>query len=265
MTTELIRLAGVTKRYSAVGPPALDNLSLSVTAGEAVAVTGPSGSGKSTLLNLIAGLDKPTSGTIAVAGQLVGTLSETRLARYRRTHVGMIFQFFNLLDDLTVTDNVLLPAQLARTPRRRAGIRCAELLDRLGISRYRNSYPARLSGGERQRVAIARALINDPAVLLADEPTGAVDTTTGEEVGQLLLELNTAGQTLVIVTHNPELAARYAKRAVRLADGRIASDSQTAASPHYMPEYPTMERRHDLNKDAEDGPGQGDRRRRRPQ
>jgi len=221
----LISLGEATKRYAAGGAPAVDHVSLEVAAGEAVAVMGPSGSGKSTLLNLIAGLDKPTSGTVTVARQPVGTLSETRLARYRRRQVGMIFQFFNLLDDLTVTGNVLLPAQLAGTPRRKARARCAELLDQLGIGRYRDAYPGRLSGGERQRVAIARSLINDPAVLLADEPTGAVDTATGEEIGQLLLDLNAAGQTLVLVTHSPDLAARYARRTVRLLDGRIASDT----------------------------------------
>jgi putative ABC transport system ATP-binding protein len=221
----LIELSEVTKRYTAGGAPAVDHVSLGVTAGEAVAVMGPSGSGKSTLLNLVAGLDKPTAGAVTVAGQRVDTLSETRLARYRRRQVGMIFQFFNLLDDLTVADNVLLPAQLTRTPRRQARARADELLDQLGISRYRNTYPARLSGGERQRVAIARSLINDPAVLLADEPTGAVDTATGQEIGQLLLDLNAAGQTLVLVTHSPELAARYAKRTVRLVDGHVDSDS----------------------------------------
>ena len=226
----LIQLTEVTKRYAAGGVPALNHISLQVVAGEAVAVMGPSGSGKSTLLNLIAGLDKPSHGTVIVAGQRVDTLSETRLARYRRTQVGMIFQFFNLLDDLTVSDNVLLPAQLAGTPRRKARARAGELLDQLGIDRYRDTYPGRLSGGERQRVAIARALINDPAVLLADEPTGAVDTATGEEIGQLLLDLNAGGQTLVLVTHSPDLAARYAKRTVRLVDGEVASDSAAADS-----------------------------------
>ena len=221
----LIQLSEVTKRYVAGGVPALDQVSLEVAAGEAVAVMGPSGSGKSTLLNLVAGLDKPTSGTVTVAGQRIDTRSETRLARYRRRQVGMIFQFFNLLDDLTVADNVLLPAQLAGTPRRKARARCAGLLDQLGIGRYRNTYPGRLSGGERQRVAIARSLINNPAVLLVDEPTGAVDTATGEEIGQLLLDLNAAGQTLVLVTHSPDLAARYARRTVRLLDGEIASDT----------------------------------------
>ena len=226
----LVQVSEVTKRYQGGGQPALDQVTLAVAAGEAVAVMGPSGSGKSTLLNLLAGLDKPSSGTITVAGQQIDTLSETKTARYRRTQVGMIFQFFNLLEDLTVADNVLLPAQLAGTPRRQARTRASELLAKLGIERYRNTYPGRLSGGERQRVAIARALVNAPAVLLADEPTGAVDTATGEEIGQLLLELNADGQTLVLVTHNPDLAGRYATRTVRLADGRVISDTASRAA-----------------------------------
>jgi putative ABC transport system ATP-binding protein len=227
-TEMLIQLSDVTRRYAGGGAPALDRISLSVAAGEAVAVMGPSGSGKSTLLNLIAGLDKPSRGTVTVAGQRVDRMGETRSARYRRGQVGMIFQFFNLLDDLTVAGNVLLPAQLAGLPRRQARARCTELLARLGIDRHSGSYPARLSGGERQRVAIARALINRPAVLLADEPTGAVDTAAGQEIGELLLELNAAGQTLVVVTHSPELAARYSRRVVRLLDGHVASDTPTA-------------------------------------
>jgi putative ABC transport system ATP-binding protein len=141
----------------------------------------------------------------------------------------MIFQFFNLLDDLTVADNVLLPAQLAGVRRAKARAQAGELLARLGIEEHRDSYPGRLSGGERQRVAIARALVNSPALLLADEPTGALDTANGEAIGQLLLDLNSAGQTLVLVTHSPELAARYASRTIRLVDGRVASD--TAADP----------------------------------
>jgi putative ABC transport system ATP-binding protein len=186
---------------------------------------GPSGSGKSTLLNLIAGMDRPTSGAVRVGDERVDTLSETRVARFRRRQVGMIFQFFNLLDDMTVLDNVLLPAQLAGTRTAVARRHAVELLDTLRIAHRKDAYPARLSGGERQRVAIARALINRPVVLLADEPTGAVDSATGDEIGALLLELNAAGQTLILVTHNPDLAVRYARRVVELADGRIASDS----------------------------------------
>jgi putative ABC transport system ATP-binding protein len=157
-----------------------------------------------------------------VAGQRIDTLTETGVARFRRQHIGMIFQFFNLLDDLTVADNILLPAQLAGLPRATARARAAGLMDRLAITSHATAYPARLSGGERQRVAIARALINNPALLLADEPTGALDTTTGEEIGALL---NADGQTLVIVTHNPGLAAAYATRTIGITDGRITSDT----------------------------------------
>jgi putative ABC transport system ATP-binding protein len=224
----LIELCEVTKRYAGGGVPALDQVSVQVAAGEAVAVMGPSGSGKSTLLNLVAGLDKPSSGTVTVAGLRVDTLGETRTARYRRTQVGMIFQFFNLVEDMTVAGNVMLPARLAGVRRRTARERADQLLTRLGIDRYRDSYPGRLSGGERQRVAIARALVNSPAVLLADEPTGAVDTAAGRAIGQLLLDLNAAGQTLLIVTHNPELAERYASRVIQLADGRVISDTGAA-------------------------------------
>jgi putative ABC transport system ATP-binding protein len=224
----LIELSEVTKRYAAGGVPALDRVNVQVAAGEAVAVMGPSGSGKSTLLNLMAGLDKPSGGTVTVAGQRVDVLGETRTARYRRTQVGMIFQFFNLVEDLTVAGNVMLPARLAGVRRRPARARAEVLLAQLGIGRYRDTYPGRLSGGERQRVAIARALVNNPAVLLADEPTGAVDTAAGRAIGQLLLDLNEAGQTLVIVTHNPELAERYASRVIRLADGRVVSDTGAA-------------------------------------
>ena len=219
---DVIRLDGVTKTYQADGAPALADVSMGVAAGEVVAVMGPSGSGKSTLLNLIAGLDRPTAGTVTVAGRRIDTLGESALARFRARHIGIIFQFFNLLDDLTVEDNVLLPAQLAGASRRQARARADELLARMGIEEYRNAYPARMSGGQRQRVAIARALVNNPAVLLADEPTGALDTATGQEIGRLLRQLNEGGQTLVLVTHDPELAERYAARTVRIVDGRLA-------------------------------------------
>ena len=219
----LVQLSGVTKRYDS-GAAAVDEVSLQIGAGEAVAVMGPSGSGKSTLLNLIAGLDRPTSGTVTVAGRRVDRLSETGVARFRRDRIGMIFQFFNLLDDLTVADNVLLPAQLAGMAKAQARARANELLARLGIERYRQAYPARLSGGERQRVAIARALVNRPPLLLADEPTGALDTATGEDIGQLLQELNSSGQTMVLVTHNPDLARRYARRTVQIVDGKVTGN-----------------------------------------
>jgi putative ABC transport system ATP-binding protein len=226
----MIEICGVTKRYEGAGRPAVDEVSLTVASGESVAMMGPSGSGKSTLLNLIAGLDRPTSGTIRVGGQQVDNLSETGVARFRRRQVGMIFQFFNLLDDMTVADNVLLPAQLAGMPAAKARARLDELLAALQITRHKNAYPARLSGGERQRVAIARALVNRPPILLADEPTGALDTATGEEIGKLLLDLNASGQTLVLVTHDPALAARYAKRVIRIVDGQIVSAGAGSAA-----------------------------------
>jgi putative ABC transport system ATP-binding protein len=220
----LVQLENVTKRYDNRAAPAVADVSLAIAAGEAVAIMGPSGSGKSTLLNLVAGMDRPTHGTVRVGDQRVDTLSETGVARFRRQHVGMIFQFFNLLDDMTVIDNVLLPAQLAGVRSSAARRRAEELLVTLRIAHRRDAYPARLSGGERQRVAIARALVNRPAVLLADEPTGAVDSATGAEIGELLLELNSSGQTLILVTHNAELAAQYTDRVIGLADGRLASD-----------------------------------------
>jgi putative ABC transport system ATP-binding protein len=220
----LVQLTDVSKKYSSDGSPAVADVSMEVASGESVAIMGPSGSGKSTLLNLIAGLDRPTSGAVTVGGQRVDTLSETGVARYRRRQVGMIFQFFNLLDDMTVLDNVLLPAQLAGVPPRQARGRAADLLAALRIGQHSDSYPARLSGGERQRVAIARALVNRPALLLADEPTGALDTANGEAIGELLLDLSASGQTLIMVTHNPDLAARYARRVIEIVDGRVAAD-----------------------------------------
>jgi putative ABC transport system ATP-binding protein len=228
----LVQLDSVTKKYDGLradGSPAVADISISIANGEAVAIMGPSGSGKSTLLNLIAGLDQPTSGTVRVAGQRIDNLNETGLARFRRHHIGMIFQFFNLLDDMTVIDNVLLPAQLAGQPKAEARARADELLTTLQIAHYRDTYPARLSGGQRQRVAIARALVNRPPLLLADEPTGALDTASGEAIGELLLELNAAGQTLVMVTHNPELAVKYAGRIIEIVDGRVASDAPSRA------------------------------------
>ncbi len=224
----MVRLSDVTKRYEDAKTPAVAHVTIDVAPGESVAVMGPSGSGKSTLLNLIAGLDRPSGGMVWVGGQRIDQLSEAGAARFRRRQVGMIFQFFNLLDDMTVADNVLLPAQLAGVPAARARARLDELLIALRIGSHRNAYPARLSGGERQRVAIARALVNRPPLLLADEPTGALDTAAGEEIGELLLDLNASGQTLVLVTHDPALAARYAKRVIHIVDGQVATAGAAA-------------------------------------
>ncbi|MFF0204536.1 ABC transporter ATP-binding protein [Streptomyces sp. NPDC005017] len=224
----VVRLDGVHKEYG--DAKALDGLSLQIRAGDAVAVMGPSGCGKSTLLNMVAGLDRPTSGTVEVQGHDLGKLNETGLALFRRRNVGMIFQFFNLIDDLPVLDNVALAAQLTGTPARQARHRALELLDELGVAGRRNSYPGTLSGGERQRVAVARALMNRPALLLADEPTGALDSRSGEQVMDLLIDLNQIGQTLLIVTHDPQLATRCASRLVEVADGRVARESTLEAT-----------------------------------
>ncbi|MFB6516424.1 ABC transporter ATP-binding protein [Streptomyces sp. NPDC056401] len=219
----LIDVHEVSKTYDS-GPAVLTGLTLRVRAGEALAVLGPSGSGKSTLLNLIAGLDRPSEGSVSVDGVRVDGLTETESAKYRRSRIGMVFQFFNLLDDLTVLDNVLLPAQLSGTPRAEAAARAAELLAHLGIDRHGRAFPGRLSGGERQRVAVARALMNRPPLLLADEPTGALDTASGADVRDLLRELNADGQTIVLVTHDLALAEACATRTIELVDGRIARD-----------------------------------------
>ncbi|WP_326665809.1 ABC transporter ATP-binding protein [Streptomyces sp. NBC_00385] len=230
MTTPVIELRGVSRRYDD-GPPALHEASLTVRPGEAVAILGPSGSGKSTLLNLIAGLDRPDTGTVTVDGVRVDRLGEAGSALFRRSKIGMVFQFFNLLDDLTVIDNVVLPARLSGVARGEAGRRAAELLETLGIDRHARAYPGRLSGGERQRVAVARALMNRPALLLADEPTGALDTAAGQDVSTLLNTLNAEGQTIVVVTHDLALARSCTNRTVRIADGRITEDIRSQAAP----------------------------------
>jgi putative ABC transport system ATP-binding protein len=225
----LVQLTDVTKRYDNDAAPAVDQVSIAIAQGEAVSIMGPSGSGKSTLLNLIAGLDRPTSGEVRVGDQRVDKLSETGVARFRRRQVGMIFQFFNLLEDMTVADNVILPAQLAGMKTKPARARTGELLAALRIEQHADAYPARLSGGQRQRVAIARALVNRPPLLIADEPTGALDSATGEEIGELLLDLNESGQTLILVTHNPDLAARYTHRVIQLTDGQVTASSPIGA------------------------------------
>ncbi|WP_189334976.1 ABC transporter ATP-binding protein [Actinoplanes ianthinogenes] len=216
----MIELHDVSRSYGD-GPPALRDANLTITAGESVAILGPSGSGKSTMLNLIAGLDRPTRGTVTVDGVRVDALGEAGSARYRRSRIGMVFQFFNLLDDMTVADNVMLPAQLSGMSRGAAQRRARELLGTLGVDRHAGAYPGRLSGGERQRVAVARALVNRPALLLADEPTGALDTASGADVLKLLKELHAEGQTILMVTHDLALAQACATRTVRIVDGLV--------------------------------------------
>ncbi len=221
--SELVRLADVTKVYQGGITGALNGVSVAVEKGEFTAIMGPSGSGKSTMLNLVAGVDRPTSGTVVVGGTDLGKLGETGLARFRRDHIGFVFQFFYLLPNLTALENVLLPAQLKGNS---ATGRARELLDQLGITDVANRYPARLSGGQQQRVAIARALINKPTLLLADEATGALDTRSGEQVMELLGELHRDGQTILLVTHDAKLATRNAARVISVVDGRIVDDAR---------------------------------------
>jgi putative ABC transport system ATP-binding protein len=222
----IIQFDEVSKRYDG-GRPALDRVSLEISSGEAVAIMGPSGSGKSTLLNLVAGLDRPTSGSVAVGGSDLGRLGEAGLARFRRDQIGFVFQFFYLLPNLTALENVLIPAQLSGNV---VQGRAQQLLNQLGIADIADRYPARLSGGQQQRVAIARALINKPALLLADEPTGALDTQTGDQVMELLGDLHRDGQTILLVTHDAKLATRHAARVLTVQDGRIVDDARLESS-----------------------------------
>jgi putative ABC transport system ATP-binding protein len=217
-----LAVRGVRKTFEAENAPvrALRGVDLTVTAGEFVALIGPSGCGKSTLLNLVAGLELADEGTITVAGEQVTGRGEDDLARLRRQHIGIIFQFFNLLEGMTVLENVALPAVIAGRRRKLAETRARDLLDLLGIGDKAAAVPGVLSGGQRQRLAIARALANEPTLLLADEPTGALDSDGGQEVIELLSRLHNSGQTIILVTHDSQVAAA-AQRIVRMLDGRI--------------------------------------------
>ena len=230
-----LAMRGVRKTFEAENAPvrALRGVDLTVASGEFVALMGPSGCGKSTLLNLVAGLDTPDEGDISVAGEQVSGRSEDDLARLRRRHIGLVFQFFNLLEGMTVLENVALPAVIAGRRRKMAETRARDLLDLLGIGDKASAVPGVLSGGQRQRLAIARALANEPTLLLADEPTGALDSEGGDEVIELLRRLHDGGQTIVLVTHDSSVAAA-AGRVVRMRDGRIedpepAPDGSAAA------------------------------------
>jgi putative ABC transport system ATP-binding protein len=209
---------------------AVDHLSVSIAYGEFVAVVGRSGSGKTTLLNLLAGIDRPTSGVVRVAGADLGSLSESGLATWRGRHVGLVFQFFQLLPALTVIENVMLPMDFAKKiPVGERRGRAWQLLERVGIGDQADKLPATLSGGQQQRAAIARALANDPPILLADEPTGNLDSTTAEAVLELFADLNADGQTIVVVTHERDIRS-IAGRQVTLQDGRIVEDERAGVS-----------------------------------
>jgi putative ABC transport system ATP-binding protein len=225
----MIELRGVSKTVSSGGHPLtiLHPLDLFVPSGRFMAIVGPSGSGKSTLLGLIAGLDAPSSGAIVIDGTDVTTLSEDRLARLRGEKIGFVFQFFHLVPSLTAFENIAVPMEIAA--RRDAATRAGELLREVGLADRGHHYPSQLSGGEQQRVAIARALANDPPIILADEPTGNLDSTTGRHIMDLLLGVHRARRaTLVLVTHDAELAALADVRLV-LRDGRPVQPAQSPA------------------------------------
>jgi putative ABC transport system ATP-binding protein len=222
--TSLIELRGAARTYPTPQGEfhALAGVDLAFSAGELIAIVGKSGSGKSTLLNLIAGIDRPTAGEIRVAGTGVHALREGELSAWRGRHVGIVFQFFQLLPTLTIAENVMLPIDFCGgLPPARAAARARELLAEVGIADQADKLPSALSGGQQQRAAIARALANDPPVVLADEPTGNLDSHTGEAILDLLARLAAAGKTVITVTHERDLARR-ADRVIELADGRVA-------------------------------------------
>jgi putative ABC transport system ATP-binding protein len=228
---DVLEVRGLRKTYESEGVPvrALRGLDMSMEAGEFIAIMGPSGCGKSTLLNLVAGLDTPTEGDITVAGESLTGKGENDLARMRRRHIGIVFQFFNLLEGMSVLENVTLPAIIAGTPRKQAESRARDLLDLLGLADKVRNAPGVLSGGQRQRLAIARALANQPTLLLADEPTGALDSDGGLEVLELFRRLHAGGQAILLVTHDDKVAA-VASRIVHMRDGRIVDDSTSTVA-----------------------------------
>jgi putative ABC transport system ATP-binding protein len=231
------------KNFESEGAPvrALRGVDINIEAGEFVAVMGPSGCGKSTLLNLVAGLDTPSEGEIILAGDSLAGKDENDLARMRRKHIGIVFQFFNLLEGMSVLENVTLPAIIAGSSRKQAESRARDLLDLLGLGDKAKNAPGVLSGGQRQRLAIARALANQPTLLLADEPTGALDSAGGHEVLELFRRLHNDGQTIMMVTHDQDVASA-ADRIVRMRDGRVEDPAAEPATSMAgaTPDQPAM-------------------------
>lgn len=231
MTGSLLQARGLTRRYGRGSGlvRAVDEVDLSVPAGQSLAIMGPSGCGKSTLLHLLGGLQRPSAGRVWLAGRRIDTMSERALARLRRDSIGFVFQSFQLMDELTAVENVELAALLAGQPPRRARQRAMHLLERVGLVDRAAHLPSALSGGQRQRVAIARALANEPLVVLADEPTGNLDSAATLEVLRLFEDLRATGQTLVVVTHDTRIAA-VADRMITMRDGAFADDSRLAST-----------------------------------
>jgi len=228
----MIEVTGVERTYAMPGGQschALRGLTLTLARGEYVAVLGKSGSGKSTLLNLVAGLDRPTRGSVHVAGEDLSRLGENAMAAWRGAHLGVVFQFFQLLPTLTVSENLMLAMELVgRVPPRERLARSLALLDEVGLASEARKLPSTLSGGQQQRAAIARALANDPPLLIADEPTGNLDSETAADLARLFERLASEGKTLLVVTHDPALA-RDAHRVVRLRDGNVLEENAVAA------------------------------------
>lgn len=235
----LVRIRGLEKRYQQGGRKRtiLDHVDLDIHEGEFFVLLGKSGSGKSTLLNLVSGIDTPNAGKIVVRDQEITSLSERDLTLFRRDHIGIIFQFFNLIPTLTVLENITLPRELGGVELSHAAKQAQDLLEQVGLGDRGDSFPDKLSGGEQQRVAIARALAHEPTLVLADEPTGNLDEETGQRVLQLLLKLTRdAGRTLVMATHNPEIVA-FADRVARIQDGKLmvtSNPSDIKASPELV-------------------------------
>lgn len=229
--TSAVRTENVTRHYP-MGDGlirAVDGVSLTIEAGDFVALLGQSGSGKSTLLNLIAGLDRPTSGSVLVSGRDLAKMSSEELAGYRRNDVGMVFQAFHLIPSMTIIENVELPMRFAEVDRAERAQRSREALERVGLGKRLDHRPSQLSGGEQQRVSLARALANRPRLLLADEPTGNLDSRTGEDILNLIRDVSLSlGMTVVMVTHERALAERFAQRLVFLGDGKLVSEEVRA-------------------------------------
>ena len=236
----VLEATGLRRTYEAEGVPvrALRGMTLMMDDGEFVAIMGPSGSGKSTLVNVVAGLDRPSEGDVVLAGEPLVGRDDSELARIRRRHIGIVFQFFNLLEGMSALENVALPAMIAGKRRKPAETRARDLLDLLGLSDKAASAPGALSGGQRQRLAIARALANNPTLLLADEPTGALDTAGGAEVLELFRRLHANCQAILLVTHDNRVAAT-ADRIVRMRDGRLDDDNTESVSQDSRVSYPT--------------------------
>lgn len=229
MSNPFIRITNLRKSYQTgrVAVHALAGVDLEIEEKSFLVVMGPSGSGKSTLLHLVGGLDRPTEGQIAIGDQRLEGLDENALALYRRRVVGFIFQSFNLIPNMSALENVAFPLRFERVPRRQRESRAMELLEKVGLGDRLYHLPSELSGGEQQRVAIARALVNNPTLILADEPTGNLDTASGMSIMELLASMYQEGRTILVVTHDPRMS-RFATREIHLLDGRVVNESQTS-------------------------------------